>query len=156
MQNKTTILAVSGATIVACLCLCLLAFFVLASCSIDEPVPAPQADITATEPAQREYPEYPLPGPDEPPASNIPSGGLGNDKLRADVWMGILSVTECPGVSASDVSIQIDEDDPSILAEYWLLYCPSDVVEIYYLMYEEVPGGVDYLLTRLPTGHEDY
>lgn len=156
MQNKTTILAVSGATIIACLCLCVLTFFVLASCSIDEPIPAPQVDITATEPAPRDYPEYPLLGPDEPPDDNFPSGGLGNDKLRADVWKGILSVTECPGVSVNDASIYIDDDDPFILAEYWLLYCPSDEVEIYYLIYEEVPGGVDYLLTRLPTGYEDY
>jgi hypothetical protein len=152
MQNKKTILAVSGATILACLCLCIIAFFVLASCSI----PTPQTDIAATEPAPRDYPEYPLPGPDKPPASDIPTGGMGNDKLRADVWRGILSVTECSGITASDVSIYIDDDDPSVLAEYWLLYCPLDEMEIYYLIYEEVPGGIDFLLTKLPSAYEDY
>lgn len=157
MKKKTAILAASGATILACLCLFILAFVVLASCSTgpdDNGIPPETVQMVTATPERKET--YPLPGPDKPPADDIPTGGLGNDKLRADVWQGILSVTECPGVSANDVSIYIDDDDPSILAEYWLLYCPSDQVEIYYLMYEEVPGGVDYILARMPTGYEDY
>jgi hypothetical protein len=150
MNQKTTILVASGAIILVCLCLCLLAFFVMSALPANNERIPPET-VRQTAPERDEI--FPLPGPDKPPAESvtqdIPAGGLGNDQLRADVWRDIFTISKCPGVSARDVSIYIDDDDPSLLAEYWLLYCPLDEVEIYHIRYEEVSDGVTYYISRL-------
>jgi hypothetical protein len=147
MQNKTSILAVSGATIMACLCLYLVAFFVLASCSADE-------EYSPTKTARDTT--YPLPGPDKSPMplKNIPEGGLGNHELRAEVWRGILSVTACDPLAPGDVYIEVESHDE--LTEFWALYCIYDEMEIYHVRYEEAPGsGVNYFITKRPPAYEE-
>jgi hypothetical protein len=156
VQNKTTILAVSGATILVCLCLCGFAFLFLSVLGGGDIPAGEYPGIPATEPAQREYPEYPLPGPDKSPVplTDIPEGGLGNYDLRRDVWVAILSVTQCDPLSPSEVFIEIESREQ--LTEFWTLYCIYDPMEIYHVIYEEEPGGgVNFYVTKRPPYESD-
>jgi hypothetical protein len=152
-DKKIILIVASTALILACLCLfCGLAF--LFSSLPD--TPAPQVDITATQPAPRDIPEYPLPGPDKSPVplKDVPEGGLGNYELRADVWRTILTVTACDPLSPSDVYIEVMSQEE--LIEYWSLYCLYDEMEIYRVAYDpQDSGGVDFYITKMPIGYEE-
>ena len=151
-EKRIILIAASSVLILACLCVCGLAFLL----SSLPGGPDPQIDTTVAEPGARDLPEYPLPGPDTSPVplKDVPEGGLGNYDLRADVWRTILTVTGCDPLSPSDVYIDVMSEEE--LIEYWSLHCIYDEMEIYRIAYDpQDSGGVDFYITKMPIGYEN-
>lgn len=111
------------------------------------PPSPPQQEPFATEP--RVSPEYPLPQENIPAGDwgeNIPTGGLGNETLRRDVWRSLQTVVSCPDATAADVLIS-PQDDTS---ETWDIWCPNGGVDSYIVFYKDGPnGGIDFAIGKL-------
>jgi len=145
--TKKHIATAIAAFAVFLLCICL-GFFLwmqaqcLAPGSCGQGLPPrlpPQPEPLATEFRQEKTPSSDW-------GEDIPSGGLGSEELRRDVWRSLQTVVSCPDAKAVDVYISPLDD----MSETWDVWCPDGSVDSYIVFYKDNPnGGIDFAIGKL-------
>lgn len=156
MNSKSIIIAAVVFVLLALIGCCLVFSFLSLQVPDDYGVAPESPESYARQSSQPDYEN--LGDDDDVPTTgsqngDIPTGGLGDDVLRADIWRAILIMKPCggfSGVEVDDVFISIDDD--AQLTEYWSLYCPGGDVDFYQVVYfpsSSTGGGVDYIITKV-------
>jgi hypothetical protein len=161
-QKKPTLLIIIG-IVVAVLCCCYIGVIAVLTLlgptvsntfeSIQEELPVPDSEEFPVEPPDSE--DFPL----APPSGfgGVPSGGLGDEILRADTWNYVILTaisTGCGTPAADTTSIEVfeDPDDNGRWVERWTVICEDGSNKGFYVTFtpNTTQGGTDISVTTVP------
>lgn len=151
--KKNNMPIIIGAIVAAVLCCCCLLVLGLV-------VVGPSISNTfnrTNPPADNGGTDYTDPGTDNGTTdTGIPTGGIGNEILRRDIWTNILAASgqvKCTPAGADQVVIYVSEDlttnadGAATWAEVWSVTCTSGDVKDFAVSYVQDASGVNFKIT---------
>lgn len=153
-QPKNNMPLIIGIAVAVALCCCCIVALVLVPALMGPSVGNVFSRINEDLDQPQQLPQV----PDQPGSSSdsIPTGGLGNDILRRDIWNNILNVSEsvgCTPVGPDTVYISVtqdiaqDADGNQTWAETWSVLCDSSDYKDFHVEYTQDSTGVSFRIT---------